>query len=254
MYPDLFGINDFSYILMVIIGVISAVIFLVLYLKRKKFSKNTIIDTVACTFFAIAIGIVGAVLFQNLYDLISDPENYHFAFKMTFYGGLIAGAAGFILIFMFYVKKHNHIRFKEILIVAPVCITSAHAFGRIGCFLAGCCYGKHTDSWIGIDFPGIGKVIPTQLIEAIFLFVLTAVLAILIFKTTFKWTMCLYLGSYSIFRFIIEFFRGDAERGGTLLGLYPSQIICVIIWILFIPLIFIIKKFVFYPEIEHDKE
>lgn len=255
MYPDLFGIPDFSYILLVIIGIVSAVIFLILYLKKQNFSRNTIIDVVACTFFAISIGIVGAILFQNLYDLISDPANYHFAFKMTFYGGLIAGALGFILLFNLFVKKHNDIRFKEILIVAPVCITSAHAFGRIGCFLAGCCYGKETDSCIGVNFPGlIGKRIPTQLIESIFLFVLTAVLVFLIFKMQFKWTMVLYLGSYSIFRFIIEFFRGDAERGGTFLNLYPSQIICVFIWILIVPLIFVIKKFVFYSDKQYDKE
>lgn len=254
MYPDLFGINDFSYILLVIVGVIAAICFLIFYLKIKGFKRNTIIDVTACTLFAISIGIVGAVLFQNFYDLISDPENYHFAFKMTFYGGLIAGTLGFCLIFKFFVQKHDEIHFKDILIIAPLCITSAHAFGRIGCFLAGCCYGKATDSCIGIEFPNIGKRIPTQLIESIFLFILSGILVFLIFKMNFKWTMHVYLASYSIFRFVIEFFRGDEARGGTLLGLYPSQVICVLIWIAFVPLIFLFKKIAFYPEKQNEKE
>lgn len=253
MYPDLFGIHNLSYTLMLIIGLCAAVGILIWYFKSKGYSSNTIKDLVACTFFTIAIGLVGAILFQNFYDLISDPQNYTFDFKMTFYGGLIAGAAGFIAIFFLYVKKHNDIRFSEVTIVAPLCITAAHAFGRIGCFLAGCCYGKETDSWIGVDFPGLGKRIPTQLIEAIFLFVLTGVLFYLICKTQFKWTLHLYMASYSIFRFVIEFFRGDAQRGGTLIGLYPSQIICVVIWIAFVPLIFVFKKFVFY-SVENNEQ
>lgn len=254
MYPDLFGINDFSYTLMIIIGIICSVVVLTLYLKHRGFKRNTIIDVLACTFFTIALGFIGAILFQNFYDLVTDPENFKFSFKMTFYGGLIIGILVFILIFNFYVKKHNDIRIREIAIVAPVCITVAHAWGRIGCFLAGCCYGKATDSWIGIDFPGLGKRIPVQLIEAIFLFILTAVLLVIIFKTKFQYTLNLYLAAYSIFRFVIEFFRGDAERGGTLFGLYPSQIVCVVIWIVFIPSLIAFKKFVFYNIPDYDKE
>lgn len=245
MYPDLFGLDNFSYTLMLILGVCVAIFFLVWYLKSKGYKKNTLIDIVASTLFTIAFGIVGAILFQNFYDLVSDPENYHFAFKMTFYGGLISGAIAFILLYIFFIKKHNDIRFEPIARVAPLCITSAHALGRIGCFLAGCCYGKETDSCIGVNFPGLGKRIPTQLFEAIFLIILSIVLIFLIFKTNFKWTLHLYLATYSIFRFIIEFFRGDAERGGSLLGLYPSQIVCVFIWIIFIPTLLIMNKYIF---------
>ena len=254
MYPDLFGINDSSYVIFILIGVLVCIYFLYLFLKNRKYSSNTIKDVIAITFFTVALGVVGAILFQNMYDLLSDPKNYTFSFKMTFYGGLIVGILAFILLFNFYVKKHNDIRIREIAIIAPLCITSAHAFGRIGCFLAGCCYGAHTDSWIGIEFPELGKRIPTQLIECIFLFILSGVLIYLIFKTKFKWTLHLYLLSYSIFRFVVEFFRDDAARGGTLFGLYPSQIICIIIWIVFIPSLLALKKFVFYPIPEHEQK
>ncbi|MCQ2087188.1 MAG: prolipoprotein diacylglyceryl transferase [Bacilli bacterium] len=254
MYPDLFGIPDFSYTLMIVIGVIACLICLVVFLKKRGYKKNTIIDILACTLFTIAIGVVGAIIFQNVYDLISDPANYHFSFKMTFYGGLIFGIVAFILLFNFYVKKHNNIRIREIAYIAPLCITSAHAFGRIGCLLAGCCYGAESHSWVAIDFPGLGERLPTQLFEAIFLFVLSGVLIYLIFKTKFKWTLHLYLASYSIFRFIIEFFRDDAARGGTLFGLYPSQVICIVVWIVFVPSLWALKKFVFYPIPEDEQK
>ena len=143
---------------------------------------------------------------------------------------------------------------KEILIVAPICITCAHAFGRIGCFLAGCCYGQVTDSCIGVDFPNIGKRIPTQLFESVFLFFLTIVLYFLIFVVKFKYTMHTYLAAYSIFRFVIEFFRGDDARGATVLGLYPSQLVCIFIWIIFVPTLILIKKRFFNEPVTNDKE
>lgn len=254
MYPNLFGISDFSYLFLIIVGVATSIIWLIVFLKHKKYDGNVIKDVIACTLFTVALGVVGAILFQNFYNFIKNPAEFEFSLAMTFYGGLIVGVVVFILIFDFYVKKHNDIRIREIAIIAPLCITSAHAFGRIGCLLAGCCYGKPTNSWIGMDFPGIGTRIPTQLIEAIFLFILTGVLCCIIFKTNFKWTLHLYLAAYSIFRFIIEFFRGDAQRGGTFLGMYPSQIICVLIWIIFVPTLLILKKFVFYPLPENDKK
>lgn len=253
MYPDLFGITDFSYILMIIIGVIGCFIALIVFLKNRGYSRNTIIDVLACTCFTIAIGVVGSILFQNFYDFVKDPSNYHFTTSMTFYGGLIFGVIAFIVLFNLFVKKRNDIRIREIAVVAPLCITVAHGFGRIGCFLAGCCYGKETNSWIGVDFPGLGKRIPTQLIEAIFLFILTTVLIFIIFKKSFKYTLLVYMASYSVFRFIIEFFRGDEARGGTLLGLYPSQVVCVILWILFVPAYFALKKFVFYEIKDEEK-
>ena len=254
MYPDLFGIDNFSYILMIVIGVAFAIFWLVFYLKRRGFSRNTIIDVIACTLFTVALGIIGAMAFQNIYDLIKDPANYKFSFSMTFYGGLISGTIAFILIFFFFVKKHNDISFGEILIIAPLCITCAHAFGRIGCFLAGCCYGQVTDSCIGVEFPNIGKRIPTQLFESGFLFLLSAALFVLIFVVKFKYTMHVYLASYSIFRFIIEFFRGDEARGGTVLGLYPSQLVCIFIWIIFVPTLILAKKKFFDEPVKDDKE
>ena len=96
---------------------------------------------------------------------------------------------------------------NDILIIAPACITLAHGLGRVGCFLAGCCYGKETTSILGVTFPKGStayflygpnhNVLPTQLFEAIFLFIL---FIILFFMK--KNQFITYLFSYGIFRFL----------------------------------------------------
>ena len=150
-------------------------------------------------------------------------------------GGFIGGAITFILVYFvvgkFYFrgkKKGLHIKeFNKLLIVAPCCITIAHAFGRIGCLTAGCCHGKYLGQeyvfggiWMKSD--GMwGYYVPTQLYESLFLFVLFVVLSILLFKKC-NITMQIYLIAYGVWRFLIEFLRDDA-RGGFVLGLSPSQ-------------------------------
>lgn len=241
MYPDLFGVDNLSYNLCLVIGILCAGLIACLYLYKKGFKKEGIIDLLICFSAAIALGILSAILFENLYELIEKGSNYHWTWSMTFLGGLFGGVIGFLIPF-FIMRKNIRFDIKPILMIAPICITVAHGIGRIGCFLAGCCYGKPTDSWIGIDFPndGLGKVIPTQLIEAVFLFVLTAVMVVLLLVKEFKYNFIVYLGSYSIFRFIIEFFRGD-ERGVAFF-LSPSQVWCIIIFLGLFPLFLLLKR------------
>lgn len=240
MYPDLFGVNNLSYNLCLTIGILSACFIACFYLYKKGFKKEGIIDLLICFSSAIALGIISAILFENLYELIEKGSEYSWTWSMTFLGGLFGGVIGFLIP---YFIMRNSIRFdiRPVLMIAPICITVAHGIGRIGCFLAGCCYGKPTDSWIGVDFPndGLGKVIPTQIIESIFLFILTGILVALLFKK-FKFNFLVYLGSYSIFRFIIEFFRGDYR--GVAFFLSPSQVWCIIIFIGLFPLFLLLKR------------
>ena len=116
-------------------------------------------------------------------------------------------------------------------------------------------YGKETDSWIGLacsqDKPGV-NVIPTQLIEAIFLFLLSAVLIYLAFKKRYKYTFVVYSVSYSIYRFVIEFFRDD-PRGEFLKNLSPSQIWCAIIFMCTGVIIWALNKFAFNQKLDEQK-
>ena len=124
--------------------------------------------------------------------------------------------------------KGIHIEhFKTLLLVAPLCILVAHAFGRIGCLMAGCCHG----TYLGSDYvfggiymkggSGWGYYVPTQLYESIFLFIDFAVLSLLLVKKNANYIMPAYLISYGVFRFIIEFVRDDYRGFEGIMS--PSQ-------------------------------
>ena len=105
----------------------------------------------------------------------------------------------------------------------PPSITIAHAFGRIGCFFAGCCYGLETNAWYGIKFATTTtKVIPPNYLKLSFFFILSAVMIVLYFVYKFKYNFTVYLIGYGVWRFLIEYLRAD-DRGGFVPGLSPSQ-------------------------------
>lgn len=145
-----------------------------------------------------------------------------------FYGGFIS-AAIFVAVYI-RVKKINLFALSDVLLTA---MPLGHAFGRFGCFMHGCCYGKVTDSHLGVCFPKHSPawyeqvyatpplldelalkslpVIPTQLIECAANLILFAVLFKLYPKNWKKrgFITGLYLISYAVMRFLIEFLRGD---------------------------------------------
>ena len=128
-------------------------------------------------------------------------------------------------------KGNYHVCLNEALHIAPTAITVGHAFGRIGCFMNGCCYGKHTDSWLGMQFTTTpDKVYPTNLYEAIFLFILSGLLFLLAMKKLGKWCFPIYMMSYGVWRFLIEYLRGD-YRGSFIPGLTPSQFWSIILFL-----------------------
>jgi len=234
MYPDLFGISDFTMNVSVAIGVIAACGVIFLYLKKFSLKKNTYIDLAITFIVTLILAFVFAIVFENLYESIKNAkldQPQQWTWSMTFYGGVIGGVLAFILMYKFFFLRLNNTIIDKLFVIVPGAISLGHAFGRLGCFFNGCCYGKETDKWFGILFPGFAhKVIPTQLFEMIFLFILAGILLFLAFKYDWKWTMPIYLISYALFRFIIEFYRGD-ERG-QIGALSPSQYISIILFAL----------------------
>lgn len=253
MYPDLFGIEGFSMTLMILIGAIAALAEVLFFLKSRKKVKTNYVDLLITMVFTVLIGIVGTIIFENIYEAIKHAV-YHepqvWTWGMTFYGGLIFGVVAFLLLYRFFYLRHNEPILKEMLKIAPASISLGHAFGRIGCLLSGCCYGKDTDAWYGIMLPGHEHpTIPTQVIEMIFLFILATILAILAFKQITNYTFPIYMVSYGVFRFIIEFFRGD-ERG-QLAGLSPSQYICIAL-VIGAGVLFYFYKTKIFAEVKQD--
>lgn len=227
MLPNPLFLNVHMYGIMIAVGILFA--FLVLFRYSKilglpgKLTDLVYYDGIV----SILFGFGFAALFQATYNYIEHPENgFHLGEGITFLGGMIGGTVVYLIIWMIFRKKVPG-NLYDIMPVIPCMITVGHAFGRIGCFFAGCCYGKPTDSIFGVQFPGayfeqLGKVHPTQLYEAAFLFVLFGVLTWLLLKKKFQYTMTVYLASYGVFRFLIEFLRYD-DRGQLGKLLSPSQ-------------------------------
>jgi phosphatidylglycerol:prolipoprotein diacylglycerol transferase len=131
----------------------------------------------------------------------------------VFYGGLI-----FVLIFLgLYKLLHFPLTMRTFWAMLPA-VTLGHAIGRVGCLLAGCCYGKETNMWWGIKLHGSHRH-PTQILESLGLFLIALIL--IKAKPSFK-SFALYFIGYGVLRFGIEILRGDTIRG-TWGVLTPSQ-------------------------------
>ena len=133
---------------------------------------------------------------------------------LMFYGGLILAIGVFLL--WCRLKKERILPLADMMTTV---IPLGHAFGRIGCFFYGCCYGKDSDAWCAVVFPKFSPswyehgqrmvpVLPTQLFEAAALLVLFAILLALYIKHR-RDTCAAYLVGYGVIRFCMEFFRGD---------------------------------------------
>lgn len=163
---------------------------------------------------------------------ISDPDYLRLLMSggFVFYGGLIGG-----IIALPVVKKIHKIDVFNIIKAVIPCIPLAHGIGRFGCHLTGCCYGIHYDGIFHIVYhnnlfaPNDIGLFPVQLLEALYNLILTAVLLIyLLKKGPVINTVYIYVIAYSAARFILEFFRGDVQRG-IFIFLSTSQIISIIL-------------------------
>lgn len=119
----------------------------------------------------------------------------------VFYGGLI-GALSFILCFCLF---HPTFKWRDLSLLVPILLFS-HGLGRIGCFLAGCCYGK--------EMVHFHVRHPVQLYEAFSLMILSFVLGRVLRRGKKEELVigCYFL-VYALLRFSLEFFRGDSVRG-----------------------------------------
>ena len=248
MYPY-FLIND-KYVTLygICIGIgIVACIFLLRFLgKRVKMDSQFLEFVEMLAYATIIVGFLGAALWQAFYNWLKNPsDGFNFSIdNLTFIGGLIFGVGFFIIVYLVR-RKHLTGRITDLLPVAPCCITVAHAFGRIGCNFAGCCYGKVVPdgkwySWIAVDMVAHEHVFPTQLMESAFLFLLCGFMVFLILKKHFYYTFPIYLSAYGVWRFLIEFLRDD-DRGSFVPGITPSQFWAIVMVALSIPLFFFIK-------------
>ncbi len=224
MLRELFHIGPvtvYGYGLMIAIGVITCVLVAMRRAKTYGVDPDILFNA---AFIGIVFGIIGAKLMYWITILPEIIENPRLLLDLTggfvVYGGLVMG----ILAAVIYLKIRKETVFDK-LDLAVASIALAQGFGRIGCFLAGCCYGKVAPdgAWYAVVFPngaeapaGIG-LYPTQLMSSCFNFLLFFFLWFMTDRVRFRGAIVsLYMMIYSVARFFIEFIRTEPKTVGSL--------------------------------------
>ena len=248
MHPILLQFDNFtihSY------GFFIAVGFLVcLFLMRSK-ARKTGIDPDAVTDIALwtlVAGLLGARLLFVITKWSYYLEHPAALIRiweggLVFYGGFLSGLAVFI-----WQVRRKKLELWELLDLAAPSLAIAHFFGRIGCFLAGCCFGKPTDgvTWCSVVFTNPNGIAPlniplhpTQLYDAVNNLLLFFALEYVYRRRRFTGQIfCIYLAWYALGRIVVETFRGDDVRGFVLFPwLSTSQFIAAMMLVAALALI-----------------
>jgi phosphatidylglycerol:prolipoprotein diacylglycerol transferase len=224
LLPEVFGYTIPLYDVMIGIGVVAMLVYVA---KRFEARDGLTRDQGNRLLVLIVVSLLFALfsswLFDGLFHSLAEGEP---AFgTITFLGGLIGGVVFFLVLLKFFYQGEKDV--KTMLNTILTGVVLAHAFGRIGCFFAGCCFGVPTESFLGVIFPHghahdlypDESVFPTQLFESAFLFALFVTLDKLPSLKTIETET--YLIAYGVWRILIEFIRGD-ERG-VLFPLFETQ-------------------------------
>lgn len=241
MHNDILTIGPVTihgYGLMISIGILVAVLVAGYRAKRKGLSADTVYSL---GLIALVFGFIGAKILFCIVEwqfFIEAPLRALSGQGFVVYGGILGGVA--VAILYCRKKKISFLRYFDL--VAPS-LSLAQGFGRIGCFLAGCCYGRQTDSVFGIVFhhslyaPNGIRLIPTQLMSSAGNFIIAAILLLYGRKDRKAGRVgAMYLILYSVGRFAIEFLRADSR--GSIGALSTSQFISIITLIIGIGLFF----------------
>ncbi len=220
MHVDLFSIGRFtvhSYGFLIAVGIVLAVIIAIVRAKNVGLSGD---EAVNVAIIIVVFGFVGAkILFvlENFRAFLEHPWSVLGSSGFVVYGGLVIGLFA-LFVYCRWIRKESFLRYVDLYFPS---VALGQAFGRLGCFMAGCCYGKETTAWWGVVFPensfapaGV-PLIPTQLISAIGDFVIFLVLFWFSKKAAKKIgdVTALYMMLYGVGRFCVEFLRQN-EQGG----------------------------------------
>ena len=235
MFPILFQLGPITlhtYGLMVALGFLGG-----LSIARIQFARFglpvMLLDRIVL--YLMLFGLLGArtlfFLLQNMDAFFVDPLSFFRIWEggLVFYGGVIAGLI--TLAVFAYRYRLNFLSLTDAF-AAPLLL--AHALGRIGCFSAGCCYGRPSSLPWAVTFthpatlaPRFVALHPTQIYESVGNFVLFLIAFKLGQRKPARGVLTsFYAISYGTFRFVMEFLRGD-DRGAFLLGASPSQIVAL---------------------------
>jgi len=225
-------------------GALLAAAFLIgLWVAGRQARKHGL-DATKLTDLAIYVliaGLVGAKLLLLITDWAYYSANPRELFSIlqsggVFYGGLL----GALPVAWWYTRRHAIDGWRAADALVPG-LAIGQAIGRLGCFAAGCCYGKPTDLPWGVTFTNVysartvgtpldHSLHPTQIYESLFTLAIFFGLLLVAERKRFHGQVLLtYIGTYAIARFLVEFVRGDAARGFLFDGaLSTSQFIAIL--------------------------
>ena len=227
-YIEIFNFPLSSYAVFAVFGLFAFTLYNIFRMEKYKISFFQIF------LFYIFVTVFLLILSRIVYVIGKIPDeglswktvkHYSIHGGIVFYGGMLGSLLGITIC---AIILHKDIRASLDFFTPDIPLF--HCMARIGCALAGCCYGKKM-SW-GITnhkFPGV-RLFPFQLIEsACNLIIFIALIIYTKKRSSNKYCLEIYLVSYGICRFILEYFRGDKIRGIWGDGLSTSQHISLII-------------------------
>ena len=242
-FVNLFGIKVSFYGLMLLVALLTGNLIVFSCRRRLCVIFDGVILMEAYMILGALIGaklVYIAVSFKTIdwKGVFSSLDSFSFFLNsgFVFYGGLIGA-----LLSLFWARLIHKCSFFPLLENVAFVLPLTHAIGRIGCLLVGCCYGIIYDGFLAIRYSWSPYPrFPVQLLEAFLLFLLFLSLLIYRMKDG-KYSLEIYLISYSVIRFFTEFFRGDSERG-VFLNLGLSQWISIAMFIFSFLLLFMRKQ------------
>ncbi len=234
MFPVVFRLGPLTvhtYGLMMAVGVGLGLWFLYAQAKRQGLDAARVADA---GFYTILVSLLGAklVLFFGSFSFYTKYPSELLSLARS--GGVFQGGLAFGTAFaLWYFRKRRLPTWKLADIAAPA-LALGHGFGRIGCFLAGCCYGRACALPLGVKFNSeyaheltgipLGETIyPVQLFEAALNFLNFLALFLILRRKRFDGQVfSFYVLNYSVIRFVTEYFRGDhPDRAYLVQGASP---------------------------------
>ena len=246
MHPVLFHLGSFklpAYGLLVACGYLAGILWLFRAGGRAGFKKDDLSDLV---FYTVISGMLGAKLFYGITywsefgpDFLSRAAYLlrTFQYGFVFYGGFLFGAGAFFV----EARRKKLAALKAADLFAPA-LALGHVFGRLGCFMAGCCHGSPHQGLLSVTFTDPASEVnpqclgvplyPVQLYEAAGDLVIFFLLGALLKRGVRRpgAVLAAYAGLYSLLRFSLEFLRGD-DRGALRFGLSPAQQISAVVFL-----------------------
>lgn len=221
MHPTLFELGNitiYTYGFMIALGVVSGVAYMAI---RGKKEVGLTFDQANNLFLLI---FVAALVGGKVFLFFENAQLYfeHLGRLFTGSGFVFYGSFLFAVPTMLWYFKRNKLPAHQMLDIMAITTCLVHMFGRVGCFFAGCCYGKPTESFLSVIFtdpacqanPLHTPLFPTQLMEAGYIFLVMLFLLFIRARKQFHGQMFLvYLMLYAVGRFVLEYFRGDSIRG-----------------------------------------